>query len=975
MTSNNLSKRKLIFLSLCYFIYTHISTYSQCAGSDNTITICDKELDINYKNFNLFNILNGNPDTGGLWTSENPLNEIALNKQTGIVNLWKINRSGIHNFTYINDSCNASATVTIELGGYTGENNMDGGANVCNFKLDANADLRVNLFTFLDNDDPDLTADINGEWTADSNAAPHLSGNIFDPKTAGVGIYEFTYTIEAVGSCFEKTSTVILEVHRFPNSGEASSLVICGKDDLSDYTEYNLFDLLLGEDTNGIWSESFTSQISSLNDSTINIQEIYDNFGNGEYNFTYAVYPTHGVCEPSFSTVTIFITDVSVNFSLPTDSCSIPNDISIDVDYKFSPVPIDLDIIYDLSYQITNTYTQELIDSNTISNISDQQLNLPISPSPILEPGTYQIEITNIEITNGTLCGNFNLNSSQFTYYSPGETTLNGSECYQKDDVININLNEHTEENGELINGTKSINYNINYVDTDNTTQNVNTTKDLIFNNGNSTLTINLTDFNIDNGQSYNFALNFFNENNNSLKCTTYNFPVAIVPEDTIKLSLEVDNFCDATEMEVIVEAQLLSSGSYTVTYDVLKTDSSEVLINNKINFFGGDVNYNVDISGLEDGDYKVILKSVQDDNTPCRSKFEFELTEYFSIGTIIATPTVTEDQNFCFSNYLPNGPTIEDIIIDSGNNLSWYADLSTTETLTTNTILEDGEDYYVTSKSNLDCGESSRVIVNTFIYKTETVIVNPTQTFCAVNTTPTLVDIDVFTKNDGEIIWFSNNNTTEELSENTVISDSTTYYVAERNGVCSSDRTPVTTIIIKPNTPEFNGTTTLCKLDNPIIETLEKDIPFDDNYKLVWYDAKDGGNELDIFTPLEHNINYYVAYWHEDSNCESNRLEITPSLNNCTEGFFIPDGFSPNNDSVNDEFYIPNIQYFYPDYEYEIFNRYGQLVFKGNIDNPNWDGTDKTSSKEVTSGVYFYILKYNRYDLKPVQGRIYLSK
>ena len=47
---------------------------------------------------------------------------------------------------------------------------------------------------------------------------------------------------------------------------------------------------------------------------------------------------------------------------------------------------------------------------------------------------------------------------------------------------------------------------------------------------------------------------------------------------------------------------------------------------------------------------------------------------------------------------------------------------------------------------------------------------------------------------------------------------------------------------------------------------------------------------------------------------------------------FFIPDGFSPNGDGVNDNYFIPYIEYFYPKYTYEIFNRYGQSLFRGDI-------------------------------------------
>ena len=156
----------------------------------------------------------------------------------------------------------------------------------------------------------------------------------------------------------------------------------------------------------------------------------------------------------------------------------------------------------------------------------------------------------------------------------------------------------------------------------------------------------------------------------------------------------------------------------------------------------------------------------------------------------------------------------------------------------------------------------------------------------------------------------------------------------------------------------------------------LEENIALENNAVLVWYD--ENGNELNTSDLLENDVNYYVVHKESDYGCESEPLLISVSLSNCDPDeydFFIPDGFSPNGDTINDTFYIPNIAFFYPNYDYEIFNRYGQSLFKGDANTPSWDGTSTSSQTETTSGVYFYILNYNFENLKPKQGRIYLSK
>ncbi len=86
-----------------------------------------------------------------------------------------------------------------------------------------------------------------------------------------------------------------------------------------------------------------------------------------------------------------------------------------------------------------------------------------------------------------------------------------------------------------------------------------------------------------------------------------------------------------------------------------------------------------------------------------------------------------------------------------------------------------------------------------------------------------------------------------------------------------------------------------------------------------------------------------------------------------------IPDGFSPNNDGINDTFSIKNLD-IYLNHSLEIFNRYGYLVFKGTINSSPWDGTD-TKGNTLPSGVYFYRIELNEPDSELLQGRIHLRK
>ena len=89
------------------------------------------------------------------------------------------------------------------------------------------------------------------------------------------------------------------------------------------------------------------------------------------------------------------------------------------------------------------------------------------------------------------------------------------------------------------------------------------------------------------------------------------------------------------------------------------------------------------------------------------------------------------------------------------------------------------------------------------------------------------------------------------------------------------------------------------------------------------------------------------------------------------SEEFFIANSFSPNNDGLNDYFYIQTselsdvkISFF------QIYDRWGNLVFDKPFPEPNnpadgWDGSFK--NQEVQQGVYSYCIKYSVDDTEQI--------
>jgi gliding motility-associated-like protein len=94
---------------------------------------------------------------------------------------------------------------------------------------------------------------------------------------------------------------------------------------------------------------------------------------------------------------------------------------------------------------------------------------------------------------------------------------------------------------------------------------------------------------------------------------------------------------------------------------------------------------------------------------------------------------------------------------------------------------------------------------------------------------------------------------------------------------------------------------------------------------------------------------------------CESDVSTVDVLVNNCIEiDFFIPEGFSPNDDGINDLFVIRGIDRF-PNNKFVVYNRWGDKVFEASPYQNTWDGTTNIGliigSGELPIATYFYVL------------------
>ena len=98
-------------------------------------------------------------------------------------------------------------------------------------------------------------------------------------------------------------------------------------------------------------------------------------------------------------------------------------------------------------------------------------------------------------------------------------------------------------------------------------------------------------------------------------------------------------------------------------------------------------------------------------------------------------------------------------------------------------------------------------------------------------------------------------------------------------------------------------------------------------------------------------------------------------NIENCPP--IIPNGFSPNDDNANDWFNIQGLYDIFTEHELLIFNRYGDLIFKGNNDKL-WSGVVNkginANGNIVPVGTYYYVLNLNDPNFESIVGWVYVN-
>lgn len=100
-------------------------------------------------------------------------------------------------------------------------------------------------------------------------------------------------------------------------------------------------------------------------------------------------------------------------------------------------------------------------------------------------------------------------------------------------------------------------------------------------------------------------------------------------------------------------------------------------------------------------------------------------------------------------------------------------------------------------------------------------------------------------------------------------------------------------------------------------------------------------------------------SHWVEiENSCGAERLEFDVIKEFCSCAVFIPNAFTPDLNDLNENF-RPVSECPFTDYNFTIFNRWGEVVFSSLQPQDAWNGSVNGGKYYTNGGVYTYVLRY----------------
>jgi len=271
----------------------------------------------------------------------------------------------------------------------------------------------------------------------------------------------------------------------------------------------------------------------------------------------------------------------------------------------------------------------------------------------------------------------------------------------------------------------------------------------------------------------------------------------------------------------------------------------------------------------------------------------------------------------------------------------------------------------YLTSTNNASCPASSAPLT-VWINAQPSAVAGPDQIVCANAS----VKLEAKFSNTSGGVWKSSGNGTFSpsanqpnasyiLGTNDKIEGATKLvWTAASNGACPA-ATDDLLLSIKQSPSIYTGPTQYVAENNSV---LLKPAFTGSELKYSW----SPGTFLDrdtVANPVcspRSSVNYTISATDQFGCVATGTLAVR-----LVRDVVIPNVFTPNGDSINDKWQIKNLVD-YSDCHIDIYNRYGQLIYKSIGYNIEWNGTSK--GRVLSAGTYYYTIDLKT-GTKPLTG------
>ena len=813
---------------------------------------------------------------------------------------------------------------------------------------------------------------LGGTWSDDSfsGGLNQVTGQLNAQLIRSSGTYTYTYALDNINGCTDSAQIVV-------TIGGYSGVAAPNASVCSDDTDFNLFQVFDGTSPsphiNGTWidDDNTNALFGYTIDASLPIAP-------GTYSFTYVVAGI-GACPSQATTVYVSI------FPAPEPGKSVT--IKLCSDQLASYTNFNLNNFLQ-DEDLNGVWTEN--ETSEIADLRDSYVNIQNIYNSGGE-GVYNFSYT--VISTNPICksktSNVELIIEKQLDYSGSSLSINSDIC--EDEITTATYEAVLHQGAQSIpDGTYDIIYTISGVTTP-----IKITAD--FNNGVLTFPIPSQHF----SQIGNYTITIVDIISHTSRKICKNiigniFDVLHVYElpKINNATLEIDAVCQSTDAIVKFSGTSnLTDGNYEILYELhgsnIATEQSMVVqIKNGITSFAIPA-----VLIPNTGPTLITITRITNQITNCSNSST--LTKIFTINSLPDSSNLA----VTVKDVCQNQPVVVKLSgLDNLNSFILNYNLSGANTASSQVTLKakSGNCSFTIPSSELpNLGTSVfNIMILTNISTGCSVIVSNSTTF-TINTVPSnpVVSDQEFCKTDHATVssllpngnqfqWFDSVTSTTILNAETLLVTGE-YFVKEINEItgCESGLEKSKITIHELHTPILNSEgEKFCGLDNPTLQNLSENTT--SNGQIVWFDSPINGIQLANTEVLKEGFTYYGFDFSTSTNCFSeNPVAVTVSLNNCNPSpdFFIPDGFSPNGDGINDTFRIPDIEFIYPNFSLEIYNRYGSLMFRGNKNKLEWDGNSSDATFKIqgmaSNGVYFYIINFNKNNEPPRQGKLYLNR